>query len=109
MRRVLTQAQVAAGLGVTEDWFYRNRARLMREEGFPPPLPLGIAGMKWDPLAIELWMNSKLPPDLRAMLAPPAPPAAPGPLSFDDEAAIDAALDARAAAIAAGEARGKAA
>lgn len=48
----LTARQVAAFLGHSRDWFYRNRARLEREQGFPKPVP-GIN--RWDPGALVAW------------------------------------------------------
>lgn len=40
------------------DWFYRNRARLEAEHGFPRPIP-GLRELWYDPEAIEAWLAAR--------------------------------------------------
>lgn len=42
-------------LGVSADWFYRNRVRLEAEEGFPRPLPLTARPYRYDANAVRAW------------------------------------------------------
>lgn len=62
---LLSARALAALLGCSLDWLYRNRRRLERETGFPEPLLRG----HYDPLAIKAWRLSRLAPALRAELA----------------------------------------
>ncbi|WP_022729748.1 helix-turn-helix transcriptional regulator [Fodinicurvata sediminis] len=57
LRRLLTTPEVCRLLNVTPDWFYRNRLRLQREQGFPTPLPGLGRDMRWDPRALEDWLD----------------------------------------------------
>lgn len=57
MRALLTAPQVAAALGYRHAWFLRNRARLEAEHGFPRPVD--GCGMRWDPAAIEDWLDAR--------------------------------------------------
>lgn len=68
MRQLLTAPMVAAALGYKHGWFSRNRAMLQTRHGFPPPID--GCGMRWDPAAIEDWL------DARRRQAAPAPEAA---------------------------------
>lgn len=83
MRQLLTSAQVALVLGRSLPWWHRNRADLEAKHGFPGPVD--GCGMRWDPRAIEAWLDARLP----------APPAAP-------EVAAEAEMIRRAKAMAGG-------
>lgn len=80
-------AEVSFKLGHTDpEWFARNRARLIAEEGFPGPVP-GM-GLRWDPAAIDLSHDRNIPAHLR-----PAPTVAPiaAPAPANDTGADEAA------------------
>lgn len=81
-----TPAEVAAALGRSLDWYYRNITRL-RAAGFPAPLPIV---RRYDPAAVRRWIAA----------AAGAPPAA-GEISpaTDDAEAWAAQLDRNAAAL----------
>jgi predicted DNA-binding transcriptional regulator AlpA len=57
MRVLMTAPQVAAALGYRHGWFLRNRARLEAEHGFPGPVD--GCGLRWDPAAIEDWLDRR--------------------------------------------------
>ena len=57
MTRCLRQHQVAAKLAVSIDWFYRNKKRLIAEEGFPAPVP-GL-GQVWLEEAVDTWLTAR--------------------------------------------------
>ena len=58
-RILLTSAQVAARLGHKASWFLRRRPSLEADHGFPRPVD--GCGMRWDPAAIERWLDARLP------------------------------------------------
>lgn len=58
-RRLLTAAEVAIRLGRTVGWFRRNRPELEERHGFPRPVD--GCGMRWDPLALDRWLDARLP------------------------------------------------
>lgn len=66
MRKLLSPAEVAEKLGFSLDWFYRNKNRLFKN-GFPPPVfgNRRHARARWDDGAIDLWLDLKMPADLR--------------------------------------------
>ena len=66
-RTLLNMPQVAQRLGHSRAWFYRNREMLEREHGFPGSV-LGC-GKRWDPTAIDCWLDRQMPAHLR-----PGPP-----------------------------------
>ena len=51
-RKLLTTAEVAAKLGRPVEWLYKNRNKLV---GFPPPVQ--GCGYRWDPAAIDAWLD----------------------------------------------------
>lgn len=57
MRQLLTAPQVARALGYRHAWFLRHRARLEAEHGFPGPVD--GCGLRWDPAAIEDWLDAR--------------------------------------------------
>ncbi|MGX9963129.1 helix-turn-helix transcriptional regulator [Roseomonas sp. F4] len=57
-RRLLTAAEVALRLRRTVSWFYRQRAELEDRHGFPRPID--GCGMRWDPRAIDRWLDSRI-------------------------------------------------
>ena len=62
-RALLNTRQVAARLGHTLDWFYRNRPRLESQHDFPPSV--GGCGGRWDPAALDAWLDTQIPAALR--------------------------------------------
>ena len=62
-RPLLTGKQVATGLRVTPDWFYRHREEL-RRRGFPAP----VIHQLYDARAVHAWMDLQMPAKLRAQL-----------------------------------------
>lgn len=101
-RPALTRAQVAAELGETLDWFYRNRKRLERDHGFPPALP-GTNGRKWDLKAINAWKDAQMPDHLKRDREPMQIV----DLKLVDPEAYAEDLDNRALALARGDREGK--
>ncbi len=61
-RTLLSSAQVAQRLAHATHWFYRHKKRLIEREGFPPP----VLANKWDPAAIDAWLDARMPAELRA-------------------------------------------
>lgn len=59
-RQLLPADGVAVRLSSTRDWFSRHRRQLERK-GFPKPVLPG----RWDPKAIDLWLDSQMPAALR--------------------------------------------
>lgn len=59
-RALIKTAAVADRLNVPVDWFYKHRRRLEAHHGFPRP----VAGMRhrWDPAAIDGWLDRQIPP-----------------------------------------------
>lgn len=62
-RTLLDPAQVAKRLNVSAEVFNRRRRELIERHGFPPPLP-GLL-CRWDPLAIDRWLDAHIPAPLR--------------------------------------------
>lgn len=69
LRQLLTAPQVAAALGYRYGWFIRHRARLEADHSFPAPVD-GL-GLRWDPAAIEDWLDARRQAT-RAVVAPAA-------------------------------------
>jgi len=99
-RRLLTTARLALKLGyVKEDeagdetpnveLFYRNR-RGLEAEGMPKPAIGNGRGQRWDEQAIDLWLDERMPIELRKAAR------------TAQETDWDAELDQRAAALANG-------
>jgi hypothetical protein len=59
-RRLLTAAGVARKLGRSLSWFQRQREALERDKGFP--LPVDGCGHRWDPVAIDAWLDRQRGP-----------------------------------------------
>jgi len=70
-RALLNTRQVAARLGRTLNWFYRNKKRLENEHEFPHPV--GGCGGRWDPAAIDAWLDRQMPARLREPVDPSVP------------------------------------
>ncbi len=62
-RALLDTVGLARRLGRTPEWFYRHKDELMDVHGFPPPVT-GL-GNRWDPVAIDRWLDRQLPEHLR--------------------------------------------
>lgn len=65
-RRLLSHKEVAIKLGYSVDRLYRILPDLIAD-GFPPAVlgTLKGQGKKWDERAIDLWLDSKIPPALQ--------------------------------------------
>ena len=65
-RRLLGPEDTAAKLGHSKSWLAKNRTKL-NDMDFPPPVVGGISGepLRWDERAIDLWLDSRMPPHLR--------------------------------------------
>lgn len=59
-RTLLTRAEVAARLGHSLVWFYRNEKRIQKQERFPAPALGTLAAARWDPAAIDYWLDCKI-------------------------------------------------
>jgi len=62
-RTLLDRAGVARKLGMTVETLYRRLAEL-EADGFPKPVHGRMSGARWDPVAIDRWLDRKLPPEL---------------------------------------------
>jgi len=62
-RALLDPPAVARALARNVEWFTRNERRLMAEHGFPARVK--GCGRRWDPAAIDAWLDAQLPPHLR--------------------------------------------
>lgn len=63
MRKLLSTEDVAKRLRKSAGWVRDNAARLTEEDGFPPPVRLGVLTRKrllWDSEAVERWMSLAL-------------------------------------------------
>ncbi len=60
-RRLIRAREVADLLDHPIAWFYRHKRRLIENHGFPGP----IITNKWDPVAIDRWLDNKMPAHLR--------------------------------------------
>lgn len=93
-RMLLNAPEVALKLKHSLTWFARNRERLETEHGFPRPID-GV-GRRWDPVAIDRWLDLQLPEHLRA-------PTGPAELERAEQEYWDQILHERAEAISRGE------
>lgn len=94
-RTLLDRAALARKLNTTVERLYRHLPGMIAAEGFPPPVWGNSRGARWDPAAIDAWLDSKLPG--RAAANSNAPAARAAEANPDADAAL---LDARAALIA---------
>jgi predicted DNA-binding transcriptional regulator AlpA len=62
-RKLLTVRELADRIDRTAGYIYRNWRRLVAEEGFPPPVR-GL-GNRWDPVAVDAWLDAQIPPERR--------------------------------------------
>ena len=53
---LLTGREVAGMLRRSPQWFYRHRAVLHREHGFPPPIS-GLGGTLWSRAVVAAWIS----------------------------------------------------
>lgn len=68
--QLLALAEVAAALGFSRERFYKRWKAMVRDHGFPAPVP--GCGKRWDPVAIRCWLDRQLEP----AAADPADPGA---------------------------------
>lgn len=90
-RTLLDRAGVARRINITVERLYRQLPGMIATEGFPPPVWGNMRGARWDPVAIDKWLDSRLAPVANA-------PAARAAEANPDAAA--ALLDFRAAQLA---------
>ncbi|HWK44892.1 MAG TPA: hypothetical protein VNT30_09235 [Stellaceae bacterium] len=83
-RRLLTRAEMADRLQVDLDYLYRHLHRLYAD-GFPRPAWGNRAGARWDPRAIDAWLDAKI---ARPAASSPAPAG-----GGEDEVDYDAILN----------------
>lgn len=57
MRQLLAAPAVAQLLGHSASWFYRQRAELEGQHGFPAPV--AGCGLRWDSAAIHRWLDAQ--------------------------------------------------
>lgn len=93
-RTLLNRPAVARRLGISVERFYRNR-RELEAAGFPKPAFGRMSGERWDPLAIDRWLDAKM-----RSTSPAAPAPAKSGQDQDDEWA--AKLDGRVGLVVAG-------
>lgn len=77
MRKLLNAKAVADKLGRTHNWFCREKQNLYRQN-FPRPV-LGDrkhGHARWDPAAIDAWLDLRMPADLRSQHQHAAKPVA---------------------------------
>ncbi|MDB5415066.1 MAG: hypothetical protein JWR10_3401 [Rubritepida sp.] len=58
-RDLLTAPLVAKALGRSLNWFYRHRTELEEDHSFPKTIR--GCGTRWDPRAIDAWLNQQMP------------------------------------------------
>jgi hypothetical protein len=95
LREAVTEAEIERALRQPPGWFRRHWGWLRRKHRFPLPLPLPGRDRRWDPLAIERWMDG-------AQGAPAQPAGIFPRAAANDAAEADpwaALLDRRAAAL----------
>lgn len=72
---VITLPELAHRLGQSADWLYRCWEEICRQDGMPRPLTSVTArgkpgsrrqNLKWDRASIELWIQLRNPPEIRA-------------------------------------------
>lgn len=70
-RRLLSPDEVAAKLGYSRSWLTDNLA-FLKSQGFPDPILGGGHGSpkRWDNRAIDLWLDTRLPDNLKSAAAP---------------------------------------
>lgn len=65
----LTLAEVAVKLRKQRTWLYRHWQDLVKNQGFPPPIPGLGRDRVWHAGAIEAWLVSTWPEELRPKAA----------------------------------------
>lgn len=96
-RRLLKAEDVADKLGLHRTTFTKKRAGL-ESIGFPLPClnKDEFGGARWDEKAIDLWLDTRLPPELKNAAAQPHFKHT----SIQDQRALEAELQNRARALA---------
>jgi predicted DNA-binding transcriptional regulator AlpA len=61
-RTLLDLRDLAKRIKRSLDWTYRALPGLIADHGFPAPLP-GL-GKRWDPVAVDAWLDAQLAPEL---------------------------------------------
>ena len=106
-RALLDTPELCAKLKIEVEWWYRHSARFIGELGFPARLP-GFRRPRYDEKAVDLWLDSHIPADLRELERDRAIERLVALLEellgrSDRHDALAARLDERAAAIGRGE------
>lgn len=90
-RTLLTTAQVAARLGhpgaAGVAWFYRHR-RALRADRFPEPVT--GCGYRWDPAAIDAWLDGDQPHSAAQIGGPEFDPGVSKRLAANADAIVEA-------------------
>lgn len=60
-RTLLDRAGLARRLNISVEKLYQKLPSLIATGGFPPPVWGNMRGARWDPVAIDLWLDAKLP------------------------------------------------
>lgn len=63
--RLITRDELLQILQVSKDWFARHRHQLA-ERGFPAPMAALRPAERWDPAAVQAWIDSQRPQHLHA-------------------------------------------
>lgn len=82
-RELLTMEAVALKLGRGREWFWKHWRTLISRHRFPKPVP-GL-GKRWDPMAIDCWLDSHIDP---AFLAARARAAGEPPIAGPDHSTL---------------------
>lgn len=88
-RELLDRPALARRLNVSVEVLYRRLKTMLLHEKFPQPVFGNGRGARWDPRAIDAWLDAKLPNAANSNTPEPGDTTQPD--------ALDALLDARAA------------
>lgn len=69
-RTLLNRAQVARRLGLSIEQLYRN-LKSLEADGFPKAALGTMSGARWDPAAIDTWLDRKIQTVVRIEGTPP--------------------------------------
>lgn len=85
VRHLIPLAELRRRLGVSVPWWAKHKRRLVREHGFPGPVP-GFPH-HYDSAAVEAWLDWHMPRHLRPLARASLQPAARGPASNSEPCA----------------------
>jgi predicted DNA-binding transcriptional regulator AlpA len=58
-RTLINRAAVARRLGHSLEWLYKNMRELLAQ-GFPMPVVGNLRAARWDPVAIDRWLDRRM-------------------------------------------------